>query len=158
MKEGDKVSREEEKSAFLASLRSLTGELGDEIRTNNGQWTVKGFIDVYRNIYTISSDTKVISRILEINLFPRLLAFAEVKGSCIVLADHQNYYPDISFVSISNPDLKFAVDFETTYKLDGNPDFCNGFILGSRGEYFTNRHSTKRIQFPYREYARHFCL
>ena len=127
-------NREEEKIAFLSTLRSLTTELGDEIRTEDGQWTVKGFIDVYRNIYTISPDTKVVSKILEIHLFPRLLSFAEEMGFGIVLADHQNYYPDISFVSISNPCLKFAVDFKTTYKLDGNPDFCNGFTLGSHGE------------------------
>ena len=154
----DRVGADEAKNSFLASLRGLTDTLGEEIRTDDGQWTVKGFIDVYRNIYTISPDTKVVSKILEIHLFPRLLAFAEEMGFGIVLADHQNYYPDISFVSISDPDLKFAVDFKTTYKLDGNPDFCNGFTLGSHGTYFTDRGSTKNIQFPYREYAGHFCL
>lgn len=153
-----RVSREEEKGAFLSALDGLTAELGDEIRTEDGQWSVKGFIDVYRNIYTISPDTKVVSKILEIHLFPKILEFAEDFGFGIVLADHQNYYPDISFVSISNPDLKFAVDFKTTYKLDANPDFCNGFTLGSHGEYFTNRSSAKNIQFPYREYSGHFCL
>lgn len=152
------ANREEEKDVFLSALRSLTAELGDEIRTESGQWTVKGFVDVYRSVYTISPDTKVVSKILEIHLFPRLLSFAEEMGFGIVLADHQNYYPDISFVSISNPCLKFAVDFKTTYKLDDNPDFCNGFTLGSHGEYFTDRSSAKNIQFPYREYAAHFCL
>ena len=33
----------------------------------------------------------------------------------------------------SNPDLKFAVDFKTTYRRDNNLDFCNGFTLGSHG-------------------------
>lgn len=152
------MNREEDKAAFVSALRSLTDTLGDEIRTDDGQWTVKGIIDVYRNIYTISPDTKVISKILEIHLFPRLLAFAEELGLGIILADHQNYHPDISFVSLTDPDLKFAVDFKTTYKLDGSPDFCNGFTLGSHGTYFTSRSSTKNIQFPYREYAGHFCL
>ena len=152
------MNKEQEKVAFLAALRSLTDTLGDEIRTEDGQWTVKGFIDVYRSIYTISLDTKIVSKILEIHLFPKLLAFAEELGFCIVLADHQNYYPDISFVKTSNPDLKFAVDFKTTYRRDNNLDFCNGFTLGSHGKYFTNRSSTKNIQFPYKEYAGHFCL
>ena len=31
---------------------------------------------------------------------------------------------------MTNPDLKFAVDFKTTYRLDDNPEFCNGFTLG----------------------------
>jgi len=75
-----------------------------------------------------------------------------------VLADYQNYYPDISFVSAGNQDVKFAVDFKTTYRLPENPDFCNGFTLGSHGEYFINRESTKNIQFPYQNYLGHYCL
>lgn len=148
----------EDKSAFVTALRSLTDTLKNEISTDTGQWSVKGFIDVYRNIYTISSDTKIVSKILEIHLFPRLLAFAEEQGFGIVLAAHQNYYPDLSFVKISDPNVKFAVDFKTTYRLDNNPDFCNGFTLGSHGEYFTNRSSTKNIQYPYSDYSGHFCL
>ena len=76
----------------------------------------------------------------------------------MVLADHQNYYPDISFVKTADPRVKFAVDFKTTYRLTGSPDFCNGFTLGSHGEYFTDRSSKKNIQFPYQEYAGHYCL
>jgi len=30
--------------------------------------------------------------------------------------------------------------------------------LGSHGEYFRNRTSTKNIQYPYSDYAAHFCL
>ena len=152
------MNREYEKATFIEALRGLVDGLGDEIKTADGQWTVKGFIDVYRSIYTISSDTKIVSKILEIHLFPKLLAFAEESGFGIVLADHQNYYPDISFVKTSDPGLKFAGDFKTTYRLDESPDFCNGFTLGSHGEYFTNRSSTKNIQFPYKDDAGHFCL
>nr|WP_330216919.1 type II restriction endonuclease [Helicobacter pylori] len=36
--------------------------------------------------------------------------------------------------------------------------FCNGFTLGSHGEYFRNRTSTKNIQFPYSHYLAHTCL
>ena len=39
-----------------------------------------------------------------------------------------------------------------------NQYLCNGFTLGSHGEYFENRKSTKNIQFPYSDYAGHFCL
>ena len=152
------MDKEREKTDFLEALNSLIKDLGAEIKTDDGQWTVKGFIDIYRSIYTISSDTKIVSKILEIHLFPKLLAFAEKLEFGIVLADHQNYYPDMSFVKTTNPDLKFAVDFKTTYRLDDAPDFCNGFTLGSHGEYFTNRSSTKNIQFPYKDYAGHYCL
>lgn len=152
------MNKEEEKAAFLEALSGLIGSMNNDIRTDDGQWTVKGFIDVFHNIYTISSDTKIVSKILEIHLLPKLLSFAEEFGFGIVLADHQNYYPDISFVKTTDPNLKFAVDFKTTYRLTDRLDFCNGFTLGSHGEYFTNRSSTKNIQFPYREYSGHFCL
>ena len=147
-----------EKEAFLMAMRELADTLADEIVTEDGQWTVKGFIDVYRSIYTISSDTKIISKILEIHLFPKLLSFAEELGYGIVLADHQNYYPDLSFVKITDPSCKFAVDLKTTYRREDNPDFCNGFTLGSHGQYFIDRSSTKNIQFPYKDYMSHLCL
>lgn len=49
-------------------------------------------------IYTISSDTKIISKILEIQLFPKFKEFAKENGYKIVLAEKQNWYPDLSFV------------------------------------------------------------
>jgi hypothetical protein len=146
------------KQEFLKNLRQFVRSLNAYVSTEDGQWTIKGFIDVYKNVYTISSDTKIVSKILEIHLFPKILEFAEQHGLAIVPAEHQNYYPDISFVSTSDERVKFAVDFKTTYKLSDYPGFCNGFTLGSHGEYFINRESTKNIQFPYKDYLGHFCL
>jgi len=151
-------SKQEAKRDFCARLQDFVQSLGSHISAEDGQWTVKGFIDIYKNIYTISSDTKVVSKILEIHLFPRILEFAESNGYAIVLADYQNYYPDLSFINVADEQIKFAVDLKTTYRLPDYPGFCNGFTLGSHGEYFTNRGSRKNIQFPYREYLGHFCL
>ena len=80
------------------------------VSTDHGEWTVKGFIDIYRNIYTISIDTKIISKILEMHLFPQILQLAEEQRYSIVLAEHQNWYPDLSFVNQSDPRIRFAVD------------------------------------------------
>ena len=146
------------KQEFFLGLTRFVSSLDEHVSTDDGQWSIKGFIDVCRNIYTISSDTKIISKILEIHLFPRILGFAEDIGYRVVLAEHQNYYPDISFVCAENEDIKFAVDFKTTYRLPDYPEFCNGFTLGSHGEYFVNRSSSKNIQFPYSQYQAHFCL
>lgn len=146
------------KQEFFQALTRLVSSLDEHVSTDDGQWSIKGFIDVCRNIYTISSDTKIISKILEIHLFPRILGFAEEIGYRVVLAEHQNYYPDISFVRADNEEIKFAVDFKTTYRLPDYPEFCNGFTLGSHGEYFVNRTSSKNIQFPYSQYQAHFCL
>jgi hypothetical protein len=47
------------------------------VATETGEWFVKGFTDVYKNIYTISSDTKIVSKILEIHIFSQIIQFAE---------------------------------------------------------------------------------
>ena len=146
------------KEEFESQLKEFTTQLQGYISTDDGQWTIKGFIDVFKNIFTISSDTKIVSKILEIHLFPKLMEFAETYGYKIVLADHQNYYPDISFVKSDNEQVKFALDFKTTYRNPKKPFLCNGFTLGSHGKYFEDRTSTKNIQFPYSEYTGHFCL
>ena len=153
-----KQKREQLKAEFKQALTEFVETLKGHVSTPDDQWTIKGFIDVFRNIYTISADTKIVSKILEIHLFPRLLEFASQNNYRIILAEQQNYYPDLSFVSASDESIKFAVDLKTTYRLLDNPEFCNGFTLGSHGEYFINRKSNKNIQFPYSEYLGHFCL
>ncbi len=148
----------EERKAFSAALANFVKGLAGYVSAEDGQWTVKGFIDIYRNVYTISSDTKIVSKILEIHLFPQILKFAQGNGYSIVLAEHQNWYPDITFIKRDDQNVKFAVDLKTTYRDPNFPDHVNGFTLGSHGAYFKNRTSTKNIQFPYAEYSGHFCL
>jgi hypothetical protein len=147
-----------DKEQFILKLEKFVTGLKDHISAVDGQWTVKGFIDIFKNIYTISSDTKIVSKILEIHLFPKILEFAQANKYKIVLAEHQNYYPDISFVKASDESVRFAVDFKTTYRNPKKLHLCNGFTLGSHGAYFEDRTSTKNIQFPYGSYAGHFCL
>jgi len=147
-----------EKSHFKKILKDFAGTLDVGVSATDRQWAVKGFIDAFRNIYTISADTKIVSKILEIHLFPKILEFATNSGYRIVLADHQNYCPDITFVSAKNESIKFAIDLKTTYRLPKFPTFCNGFTLGSHGSYFKERDKKKNIQFPYNDYAGHFCL
>lgn len=146
------------KETFRKDLTELVNELNRYVSTDTGQWTIKGFLDVFQNIYTISADTKIVSKILEIHIFPKMLGFANKHGYKVVLTKHQNYYPDVSFVGSDDEHIKFAVDFKTTYRQPLTPEFCNGFTLGSHGEYFINRSSTKNIQFPYNQYLGHFCL
>lgn len=150
--------KEKLKAEFKQALTEFVGTLKSHISTPDDQWTIKGFIDLYRNIYTVSADTKIVSKILEIHLFPKLLEFANQNNYRIVLAEQQNYYPDLSFVKADDEKVKFALDIKTTYRLPNYPEFCNGFTLGSHGMYFVNRKSNKNIQFPYDEYLGHFCL
>lgn len=151
------MSNELEKRKFLKALKSFAASLGSII-SQNDEWTMRGFIDIFKNIYTISNDTKVISKILELHLFPHFLSFAESINYSIELASCQNWYPDLTFISNQNNDIKFAVDLKTTYRDEVYQGFCNGFTLGSHGEYFINRESNKNIQYPYSHYSGHFCL
>ena len=52
------------KSDFKMELDQFANRLEKYVSTDNGDWSIKGFIDVYKNIYTISSDTKIVSKIL----------------------------------------------------------------------------------------------
>jgi hypothetical protein len=152
------TNKEKIKKKFQQQLAEFSDTLKEYVSDTNNQWTVKGFIDIFRNIYTISADTKIVSKVLEIHLFPRFLEFAEKYGYELILAEHQNWYPDISFVSKTDTKVKFAVDLKTTYILNDYPGYCNGFTLGSHGAYFIERDKSKNIQFPYNEYMGHYCL
>ena len=139
---------------FREALRLHFERFQRTLATEKGDWVVKGFIDIYRNIYTISVDTKVVSKIIELMLFPVISRFASEHGYKMVLAEYQNHYPDISFIA---PDgTKIAVDFKSTYRTSSNR--VNGFTLGAFTGYFRQRQTRKNIIFPYAEYSAHFVL
>jgi hypothetical protein len=148
-------SKEQYKMEFKNALDAFAEQLCGYVSTETGEWSVKGFIDVYKNIYTISSDTKVVSKILEIHIFPQIIRFAEQIGYNIILAEQQNYYPDLTFVNKKDETIKFAVDLKTTYRKKSG---IASFTLGSHGAYFKERDKQKNIQFPYNQYSGHYCL
>ena len=113
------------KADFENVLKEFINTLSDYVSTNDKQWSIKGFIDTFKNVYTISSDTKIVSKILEIHLFPKILAFADLYEFAVVLAEHQNYYPDISFIANQDSSIKFALDFKTTYRNPEKNWLCN---------------------------------
>jgi hypothetical protein len=147
--------KEKYKSEFKQHLVAFAEKLRNYVSTETGEWSVKGFIDVYKNIYTISSDTKIVSKILEIHIFPQIIQFAEEIGYKIILAEQQNYYPDLTFVNQADESIKFAVDLKTTYRKKSG---IANFTLGSHGAYFKERDKQKNIQLPYNQYLGHYCL
>src|SRR3990172_4385019 len=144
------TERNKYKLEFKRNLKKFTESLRAYVSTETGDWTIKGFIDIYKNIYTISSDTKIVSKILEIHIFPQILQFAESIGYKIILAEKQNWYPDLTFVNKKNEEVKFALDIKTTFRRN---DKTAGFTLGSHGGYFKKRDKDKNIQFPYNKYT-----
>lgn len=142
------------KERFRSQLCSYAESFNKAVATDKGDWVVKGFIDVAQNIYTISADTKVISKIMELLLFPELCKFAKNHGYKMHLSKEQNFYPDISFIDAEN--RKFAVDLKSTYRKNKNT--VNGMTLGAFTGYFRGRKTTKNIAFPYNDYVGHFVL
>lgn len=142
------------KETFLTALRIEVATFNNAVSTQNGDWIIKGFIDIARNIYTISVDTKVISKIMELLLFPELARFAQQNDLKMVLAGQQNFYPDISFVDSDGH--RFALDIKSTYRV--NDIQVNGMTLGAFTGYFRERQTTKNISFPYGSYLGHYVL
>jgi Restriction endonuclease EcoRV len=139
---------------FLTLLQAEASSFAQSLSTDNGDWIVKGFIDTFRTVYTISADTKVISKLIEIILFPALVQFAEKNNYRLVVASEQNFYPDFTFIAPDN--TMFALDLKTTYRTSETS--VSGLTLGAFTGYFRSRKSTKNIMFPYGDYEGHFIL
>jgi hypothetical protein len=77
------VNKIAEKETFSKNLKAFVSELTDYVSADDGQWTVKGFIDIFKNVYTLSADTKIVSKVLEIHLFEflRLLKLMGISSS-----------------------------------------------------------------------------
>ena len=145
----------DDQPSFLTALQEYTARFAKAVATDEGDWIVKGFIDVYQRIYTISVDTKVVSKVLELLLFPELMKFAQDHNYKLVLTPQQNFYPDVTFISRVTG-TKYAVDVKTTYRVDANN--VNGLTLGAFTGYFRKRNSTKNTVYPYGSYAGHYVL
>lgn len=101
-------------------------------------------------------DTKVVSKIIEIILTPKLRAFAERNGLIMTTPTMQNYYPDLTFKDKEGN--YFAVDFKTSYYTSDNPNSINGLTLGSYWGYFRNRKEKMSMDRPYGDYCCHLVL
>lgn len=140
---------------FLKQLQGHAESFAKAVATDEGEWIIKGFIDVYRRIYTISVDTKIISKVLELLLFPMFVDFGKARGLKIELCPQQNFYPDLTFTHEASG-RKFAVDIKSTYRISNVE--VNGMTLGAFTGYFRKRDSNKNTLYPYNQYAGHFVL
>lgn len=144
-----------DKNEILAALQKEVEEYNKIIATDKGDWIVKGFIDIYKNIYTISIGTKVVSKVIELLLIPAFETFAKNNNLILELPPQQNFYPDLSFISKESGE-KFAVDIKSTFKDESNK--IKSMTLGAFTGYFRNRESTKNTLYPYGSYSGHFVL
>ena len=140
---------------FLKRLQAHAASFAKVVATKEGEWIIKGFIDIYRQIYTISVDTKIVSKVLELLLYPMFVEFGEKNGFKIELCPHQNFYPDLSFIHQRTGNM-FAVDIKSTYRKTTMK--VNGMTLGAFTGYFRQRNAKKMTCYPYSQYAGHFVL
>jgi len=142
-----------------ADFKGLLDQLESELQTEDGLWTLRGFVDTARRVYSLTADTKVISKALELMLLPPISGFWEQREYEVVPAKYQNFYPDLSIV---RADERYALDLKTTYRLlprDGStPTRVSGFTLGAFTGYFRHRDSTKNVTFPYGSYRQHYVV
>lgn len=143
------------KQEILIALQKEVEGYNKIIATDKGDWIVKGFIDIYKNIYTISIDTKVVSKVIELLLIPAFETFANKNDLILELPPQQNFYPDLTFISKESGE-RFAVDIKSTFKDAGNK--IKSMTLGAFTGYFRNRESTKNTLYPYGSYSAHLVL
>lgn len=145
------------KEEFLLALQKEVLAYNEIISTEKGDWIVKGFIDIYKNIYTISVDTKVVSKIIEILLTPEFEKFAKKYDLTLETQTKQNAYPDLTFICNKTKN-KFAVDVKTTVK--DSTQKIKSMTLGTYQGYFKNRDTkdNQSISYPYNEYCSHIIF
>ena len=141
------------KEEFFQLLTEEVKSYKSFLETDSQDWIVKGFIDIDKNVYTITNDTKVVSKIIEILLIPKLDKFACDHGLELEMPSKQNFYPDLTFKDKEGH--LFAVDFKSSY-YDG--ETVNGLTLGSYWGYFRERDSAKNMDHTYNSYSSHIVL
>jgi len=70
--------------------------LRDRVRQAFENWDIKGLIDSKKNIYIVSQDTKLLSKVFELYITPIIYDFAKEYSLEVLPAPAQNKYPDFS--------------------------------------------------------------
>jgi len=143
------------KDEFLEALQNEVTGYNTVLATENGDWIVKGFIDITKKIYTISLDTKVVSKVIELLLIPEFEKFANKHNLLLELAPQQNFFPDLTFTSKDSGE-RFSVDIKSTFKDQANK--IKSMTLGAFTGYFRKRQSAKNTLYPYESYSGHFVF
>jgi len=121
-------------------------------------WDVKGVIDSAKRIYTLTDDTKLISKVFELVSRPVIYAIADENDLVVHEASSQTIYPDFTLEGEALGKKKVAVDLKSTYRrfLRDGKTFRAAFTLGGYTSFLRN--PTKNILFPYHEYSEHWIV
>ena len=136
----------------MANKLNIKSILEEEIKKIGLGWDIKGVIDSKNRIYTINSDTKLISKVFELVTTPIIVDIAEKYEIKVVSSNRQTFYPDLTLILPTGE--KIALDIKSTYRK--TKDKVAGLTLGSYTGYLRN--PIKNIMFPYHEYVEHWVL
>ena len=118
---------------------------------------VVGILSADDKVYTLGTDTKVLSTVFELVIRPLVFEVARDNGFIVREPAQQNYYPDFTLMRNESDIRRIAVDVKTTYRrFTADGTWNAGFTLGSYTSFMRNK--TKNILFPYDEYARHYVI
>lgn len=132
-------------------LRQL---LLDAFKKKGVEWHIKGVVNGKGNLYTVSNDTKLISKVFELVSFPVIVEAVKPYVESWETEERQTVYPDLTLILPGNIPNKIAVDIKTTYRKPGNRA---GFTLGSYTAYMRPPF-TKNIRYPYPHYREHWIV
>jgi hypothetical protein len=138
-------------------LVKLFDEQVNRYYPNGLDWSLVGIMTKRQEVYTLSYDSKILSKIFEILCEPLISNMAEGLG-IIMEKSNQTVYPEFTLYSANEPNLKVAIDVKSTYR-DFNQ---NGtvkpfsFTLGSYRSFL--RDGRKSIKYRYNEYLEHWVI
>lgn len=102
---------------FKNDMNILTQELSSYITKHNSRDSIlTGFVDSNGNLYPITLDTKVLSKVIEFIFLPVIKTFCNQHNYTLQEPQHQNHYPDLTFID-NTTSKKYAVDIKTTYRI-----------------------------------------
>lgn len=136
-------------------IKGKIGDIESQLLDADGNWAVRGFVDVYRSVFPMTSDTKVLSKVMEMLLIPIFLEAISDLPLSFEFAEQQNHYPDLTVVDDATG-ARVALDLKSTYLV--SPTKVNGFTLGAFTGYFRERTSTKNVLYPYGSYEAHLVF
>ena len=117
------------------------------------KWYIKGILDSRKRLYTLSDDTKLISKVFELISIPIITQAFEPYIQKWETEERQTVYPDLTLILPGSSPNKISIDIKSTYRKGDTASFT----LGSYTAYIRSPF-TKNIRYPYNEYREHWIV
>lgn len=135
------------------SLQAFAAAFEEKVADHNVDWEIVGFVAPSTRVYTLGTDTKVLSTAFESIVAPLVGEIANESGY-VVDTSLQTIYPDFTLTPKETDRDRIAIDVKTTYRKPG----AIVYTLGSYTSFLRSPEATKNIRFPYAEYSEHWVI